>query len=78
MLEDHKKSKIYTTQIPKRFNKYSVLQIEIFDEVNGSSAVSFLADETADISRKEQLSVGVRFADEKELYSKRRIFRIYA
>lgn len=43
----------------------SVLQHEIVDEVNRSAAFSLLADETADISGKEQLSVGVRFVDEK-------------
>lgn len=47
----------------------SVLQNEIVDEVNRSSAFSLLADETADISRKEQLSVGVRFVDEKDNFT---------
>lgn len=46
-----------------------VLQQEIVDEINRASAFSLLADETADISGKEQLSVGVRFVDEKENFT---------
>lgn len=42
----------------------SVIQEQIVGEANKSSAFSLLADETADISGKEQLSVGIRFVDE--------------
>lgn len=39
----------------------------IFRDVKNSCACSILADETADISRKEQLSIGVRFFDEEKM-----------
>lgn len=39
----------------------------LFEDVNKSLAYSILADETADISGKEQLSIGARFLDERKM-----------
>lgn len=41
----------------------SVLCNQIVREVNNSLSFSLLADETSDIARVEQLSIGVRFVD---------------
>ena len=41
----------------------SVLQKKIVSDANRAGAFSILADETADISGTEQLSIGVRFVD---------------
>lgn len=56
----------------------SVIQKEIVGEVNRSAAFSLLADETADISGKEQLSVGVRFVDEKLYFTVKEEFLGFA
>nr|CAI5835798.1 unnamed protein product [Callosobruchus analis] len=43
-----------------------VIQENVISEVRKTMAYSILADETADVSGKEQLSIGVRFYDESE------------
>ncbi|XP_031327332.1 zinc finger MYM-type protein 1-like [Photinus pyralis] len=41
----------------------SIIRKEIVEEVNASDGFSIIADESADIAGKEQLSLGVRFVD---------------
>nr|CAI5838910.1 unnamed protein product [Callosobruchus analis] len=43
-----------------------VIQENVISEVRKTMAYSILADETADVSGKEQLSIGVRFYDESK------------
>ena len=43
-----------------------VLQSFIIEDIKKCAAYSFLADETADLSGKEQLSIGVRFFDQSK------------
>lgn len=43
----------------------TVIREQIVTMIKGACAYSILADETADISGKEQLSIGLRFFDEK-------------
>lgn len=43
------------------------IQEMLFEDVKKSVAYSIMADETADISGKEQLSIGVRFFDERKM-----------
>ena len=43
-----------------------VLQSLIIEDIKKCAAYSFLADETADLSGKEQLSIGVRFFDQSK------------
>lgn len=41
----------------------SVIQNKLVESINNSMAFSIMADETADISGKEQMSLGVRYFD---------------
>ncbi|CAB3225866.1 unnamed protein product [Arctia plantaginis] len=43
-----------------------LIREKLVDDVKAASAYSILADETADISGKEQLSIGLRYYDQKE------------
>lgn len=43
------------------------IQEILFEDVSKSEAYSILADETADMSGKEQLSIGVRFVGEQNM-----------
>lgn len=43
-----------------------IIKDDIVQDIKKSFAYSILADETADISGKEQLSVGIRFFDEEK------------
>lgn len=45
----------------------AVIKDDIIEQAKKAFAFSVLADETADISGKEQLSIGLRFFDEKEM-----------
>nr|CAI5840178.1 unnamed protein product [Callosobruchus analis] len=48
-----------------------VIQENVISEVRKTMAYSILADETADVSGKEQLSIGVRFYDESKVKSEK-------
>ncbi|RVE46777.1 hypothetical protein evm_008561 [Chilo suppressalis] len=43
-----------------------LIREKLVDDVKAASAYSILADETADIAGKEQLSIGLRYYDQKE------------
>lgn len=63
----HKKQKYTSVQIQNTLIEIAgdVIRQKIISEVNDSEAFSLLADETADISGHEQLSLGIRFVDKE-------------
>nr|CAI5817970.1 unnamed protein product [Callosobruchus analis] len=63
----HTKHKYTSVQIQNNLIEIAggIIRQRIVSEVNDSEAFSILADETADISGHEQLSLGVRFVDKQ-------------
>jgi len=59
------KTKYTSTRIQNELIKVcgTVIQNEIVEKINNSLAFSILADETADISGIEQMSIGIRYLD---------------
>lgn len=63
----HTKQKYTSAQIQNNLIEISgdIIRQRIISAANNSKAISILADETADISSHEQLSLGIRFVDKE-------------